>query len=144
MKQFILIFALALTASLGLQAQPMMKASYSTYVRTADEQLELNQYYNALENYIKAYEERKDYDLAIKIGDLSYKLRDYKKAVSYYKRAIRKDEKDDKGNYTEFLFPYARAQKMMSMYDESIETFQKYIEKGADETASYRRTKRNR
>ena len=134
MKQFILIFALALTASLGLQAQPMMKASYSTYIRTADEQLELKQYYNALENYMKAYEERKDYDLAIKIGDLSYKLRDFKKAASYYKRAIRKDEKTEKGAYTEFLFPYGRSQKMLGMYDEAIITLQKYIDKGADET----------
>ncbi len=134
MKQFILIFALALTASLGLQAQPIMKASYSTYVRTADEQMELNQFYNALDNYVLAYELRKDYDLAIKIGDLSYKLRDYKKAVSYYKRAIRKDTKDQKGAYTEFLFPYGRSQKMMKMYDEAIVTLQRYIDEGADET----------
>jgi len=134
MKQFILIFALALTASLGLQAQPVLKASYSTYVRTADEQLELNQYYNALENYIKAYEERKDYDLASKIGDLSYKLRDFKKAASYYKRAIRRDQKTKKGTYTEFLFPYGRSQKMLGLYDEAIVTLQRYIDEGADET----------
>ncbi|MGK0364928.1 MAG: peptidoglycan-associated lipoprotein [Saprospiraceae bacterium] len=134
MKQFILIFALALTASLGLQAQPMLNASYSTYIRTAEEQLELKQYYNALDSYMEAYLLRKDYDLAIQIGDLSYKLRDYKKAVSYYKRAIRKDTKDEKGAYTEFLFPYGRSQKMMGMYDEAIVTLQRYIDEGADET----------
>lgn len=131
MKQFILTFSLAIVATLTLTAQPINKATYSTYLRLAEEQMELNQFYNALDNYILAYEERKDYDLAIKIADLSYKLRDSKKAASYYKRALKKDKK---GEYTEYMFPLGRSQKMLGEYDEAIETLQKYIELGADET----------
>ena len=131
MKQFILTLSLVMTAAIMLTAQPINKATYGTYIRLAEEQMELNQYYNALDNYVLAYEERRDNDLALLIGDLSYKLRDSKKAVSYYKRALRKD---DKGEYTEYLFRLGRAQKMMGEYDDAMESLQKYIDNGADET----------
>lgn len=131
MKQFILTFSLVLAAAFALTAQPINKATYGTYISLAEEQMEIFQYYNALDNYMKAYEERKDADLAIKIADLSYNLRDYKKAESYYKRALRKN---DKGQFNEYLFPYGRAQKMLGMYDEAVTSFQDYISNGADET----------
>ena len=130
MRTSLLTFALFLCALVALQAQPLNKATYAAMLKTAEEQLANNDYYNAIEWYEKAYEERSDPELAITIATLHYNLRNYRRAESWFRRALRKDKK---GKYAEYRFMYARCMKMNEKYDEAIEEFQKYLETAADE-----------
>ncbi len=124
------ILALLLSVFGGLQAQPITTATYPVMIKTAEEQLAAYNYYGAIEWFEKAYEERKDPDLALTIAQLHYELRNYRRAESWYRRALRKDKK---GKYAEHRFYYARCMKMNEKYDEAIEEFQKYLETATDE-----------
>jgi peptidoglycan-associated lipoprotein len=124
---FLSLFAFAAT----LSAQPLNRATYATMIKTADEQLEKQDYYNAIDWYEKAYEEQRDYDLAIRLGHLNYFVRDYTRAARWFSRALRRDKK---GKYTEDRFTYAMALKMDNNYEEAMTEFQTYLETGTDET----------
>ena len=130
MKKSILTLSLVWFATLWVMAQPINKATFATMVRTAEEKMEEKDYYNAVEWYQKAYDEQKDYDIAIKIADLSYMLRDYKKSARYYGNALKRDKKN---KYTEYRFNYARSLKMMAKPDEAIKEFERYIKEGTNE-----------
>ncbi len=129
MKNLLLVLISVFVIS-SVTAQPMNKATYTTMLSTAEEQEEAFEYYNALDWYSKAYGERKDKDVALKIAELNFMLRDYKKAERWYYRLLRKDKEN---KYQEARFNYARALKMQGNYIDAIDAFNEYIQTGKDE-----------
>ena len=90
----------------ALMAQPLNKETLASMLQTAEEQMALKDYYNALEWYEKAEEESGDVALNVPIAELSYMLRDYRKATKAYSRLLKRDKKNE---YAELRFEYARA-----------------------------------
>jgi peptidoglycan-associated lipoprotein len=130
MKRSFLGSLLVLLASITLWGQPLNKATYSTMVAIAEEKLAMYDYYNALDWYLKAYEERQDDETSIIIARLQYLLRDYSRAEKAYGRVLRRDKK---ARYSEDRFEYARSLKMNENFDEAIEQFNLYLETATDE-----------
>lgn len=130
MKKLI-FFGLALVCVAALTAQPINRATYDVMIETAEESEAKHDYYNALEWYEKAYEEKNTMELAHHIAHLHMKLRDYRKAERSFSRVIRKDKKEQ---YPNDRFHYGRMLKMNGKYPEAIETLQEYIANTTDET----------
>ncbi len=122
--RYILLCILISGLSSQAWAQPIKKARYETMVKVAQERLELKDYYNALEWYEKAYEERNDESLIPIIADLHYKLRDYIRAERWYARLFRRD---DENQYADLRFRYGRILKMNEKYQEAIPELQQFI-----------------
>lgn len=123
MKHLIHIFLL-LCISITLYSQPINKANYETMLLTAEECMAKKDYYNAVDWYQKAFEEKDDPALIEKIADLHYYLRDYQKAERWYVRMLRRDETNQ---FIAKRYPYARSLKMNGNYEESVKEFQKYL-----------------
>jgi peptidoglycan-associated lipoprotein len=129
MRRLFLLIALA--ALMGkAEAQPLNRATYPMMIKIADQKLEEEDYYNALDWYEQAYAEVKEQDVAVKIANLYFFLRDYVKAERAFLRFLRRDRKDV---YFEERFTYAQCLKLNGKYDEAIEEFEKYLTKGTDE-----------
>ena len=128
MRRLILFIALSLLFARA-DAQPLNRATYSTMIKTAEEKLAQGDYYNALEWYEKAYEESEDKDVAVKIANMHFNLRDYRKAERSFLRVLRRDRKNQ---YSEERFAYAQCLKMNEKYDEAIEEFEKYMASATD------------
>jgi peptidoglycan-associated lipoprotein len=130
------LFSIFLFLGLSLtKAQPVNRPTYAIMVKTAEEQLAKKDYYRALEWYEKAYEESRDVELAIIIGDLNYQLRDYMQAERWYGRALRPVRRGKSLSEAAEAkrFEYARSLKMVEKYDEAIEQFDQYLGKSKDE-----------
>lgn len=110
-------------------AQPHNNNSPAALSKSGDEEIEKGQYYNALDQYTKAYGEVKDKDIAIKIAKTHFLLRDYTKAVNWFNRVLSKDKAN---KYLEERFLYGRALKMAGSTTEAAAEFKTYIETGAD------------
>lgn len=108
----------------ALMAQPLNKETLASMLATAEEQLEKKDYYNAIEWYEKAKDESKDRTLNLPIAELSYMLRDYKKAARGYGNLLKRDKKNE---YGEYRFKYGRALKMDGQPAEAIKEFDKYL-----------------
>lgn len=131
MRKGFLLFAIIWPAMTYLGAQPINKSSYETMLLTANQQLEQQEYYNALEWYEKAYAEKEDRTLVPTIARLHFLLRDYVKAERWYRRIMRRDKED------EFLaerFTYGRLLKMNGNYEEAIQEFQTFIAKSDNDS----------
>ena len=107
------------------EAQPLNSSTVEDMVATADEQLELHRPYNALEWYKKAYDEEKSPELAFRIAELNFELRDYRKAVSYFQRAMRKAAD---GEMVEGLYYMGVAHKMEGNYGEAVEALKEFMQ----------------
>ncbi len=125
MKSYIAII-IFLLGGLTTFAQPLNRATYAMMVEEAENQMEKQDYYRALEWYEKAYEESKDRSLYVIMADLSYLLRDYRKSERWYGRALKKNRRN-KTPPEEKRFEYARSLKMNEKYDEAMEQFDKFI-----------------
>ncbi|MEZ4981092.1 MAG: OmpA family protein [Saprospiraceae bacterium] len=132
MKHTLLSISLLFFAAWSF-AQPLNKATYSTMISTAEEALANKDYYNALDQYNQAYDERKDKDLIPIIADLHFKLRDYKRAENYYKRVFRKYRGKDPEVDPQIRYNYAIVLKTMGQYDEAIEHLQKVLAESTDD-----------
>jgi hypothetical protein len=66
----IIILSVLVSAALNVFAQPINKSSYETMLLLAEEAKANNDYYNALQQYEKAYEEREDNALVPAIAEL--------------------------------------------------------------------------
>lgn len=133
MKNTILSIALLFCGAVAATAQPLNRPTYAMMIQTAEEQMELKDYYRALEWYEKAYDESKDIDLAIIIADLSYMLRDYKNSEKWYERALKPTKKNKNvDQWQDKRFEYARSMKMNEKYDDAAEEFEKYIKSATD------------
>lgn len=104
-------------------AQPLNRATYEKMLEAAQTSLDRNDYYNALDWYEQAYDDKKDKDIAYKIGKLNLQLRDYVQAEKWLGKVtrIRKNPNPDSRFYL------ARAMKHNGKYNESIEEFQQFI-----------------
>ena len=122
LTQFVLFVALSLSAAV-LVAQPLTRSTYDDMLRVAEEQLEQSRPYNALEWFKKAYDEEKSPALAYRIAELNYELRDYRQAVSYFNRAMRKAAD---GEMVEGLYYKGIALKMQGLYGEAIESLKEF------------------
>jgi peptidoglycan-associated lipoprotein len=131
MKKLILFSAIFTLMANVMMAQPLNKQTFAMMITTGDEQVELLNFYGALEWYEKAYESDKDLrdnDLAYKIANLHYLLRDYKKAVRWYKRVVNKRYRKGTNPYLpEARFIYGRTLKMAEDYDEAILQLEMYL-----------------
>lgn len=124
------LFTIILLFQTGLWSQPIDNATFELNLQTAEEQLAKHDYYNARDYYTKAYEQQRDPDIAIKIADLQYQLKDYRRAASWYRRVLRRDRND---RYLASRFDYARVLKMRGDYEDALEEFNYFIERSDDE-----------
>lgn len=131
MKKLILLSAIFTLMANVMLAQPLNKQTPAMMIEIGDEQVELLNFFGALEWYEKAYEADKslrDNDLAYKIANLHYMLRDYKKAVRWYKKVVTKKYRKGTNPYLpEARFIYGRTLKMAEDYKEAIVQFEMYI-----------------
>lgn len=124
MKRLLPLFILTIGTILNLEAQPLNKASYETMIETAEELVGLKDYYNALEWYEKAFDEREDRALIPIIAKMNYELRDYTRAERWYTRLLRRAEDTE---FAEERYYMARSLKMQGKYDEAILAFREYL-----------------
>ncbi|WP_235292103.1 DUF1573 domain-containing protein [Portibacter lacus] len=124
MKSYLKIIAILLFP-VFLFAQPLKEVPLRFMLDAADEALDNNDYYNALDWYEKAYKEERNNDLAILIADLHLQLRDYKKAESWYGRVLKRD-KDQL--YIDERFYYGIALKSLGKYNDAYAEFKYFID----------------
>lgn len=131
MKKYISTLALFLCWVVVSQAQPLNRATYASMIKTAEEQMELQDYYQALVWYEKAYDESKDRDLLLVMADLSYELREYRDAERWYSRALKKNKRNPNPP-EDRRWNYGQALKINGKYDEALEQFNKFLEYTSD------------
>lgn len=124
MRRLSLLFLLTIGTAFCLWSQPLNKASYETMIETAEMLISQRDYYNALEWYEKAFEEKEEPTLIPIIAQMHYQLRDFSRAERWYSRLLRRAAETE---YPEERFFYARSLKMNGKYEEAIVAFQEYI-----------------
>ena len=134
LKSFGLLFAFCMAFISGIDAQPITTTSLKKMVEKAEMSLENNDYYSALEWYELSYDEDRNFDVAVKIAELHYKLRDYVKAGRAYKRIVNKRMKKGRPNpyMPDARLMYAKMLKYQGMYQEARAEFQLYISEAED------------
>ena len=131
MKFIVRIFTIALFfCAFNLVAQPVNRATYEKMLEAAATSMERFDYYNALDWYEQAYDDKKDKDIAYKIGKLNLQLRDYVQAEKWLARVtrIRKNPNPDSRFYL------GKAMKHNSKYNEAIEELQQFIAETMNDT----------
>ncbi|MDX1684081.1 MAG: OmpA family protein [Saprospiraceae bacterium] len=126
----ILFSVFTLLISCGLQAQPIDNSTFEKNLETAEEQMAKHEYYNAREYYNKAFEQQRQPEIALKIADLNYLLKDYRRASIWYRRVLRRDRND---TYLDSRFDYARVMKMRGEYEDAMEEFNYFLERSDNE-----------
>lgn len=125
MKKLLTLTILTFVACLAAQAQPLRQAAYDVLIKAAEEQYQKNDYYGALQKYEEAYEDKQDRALRPIIAELSYLIRDYRKAERTYASIFRRV---DENEFPELRYMYGRVLKMNEKYPEAVlelETFLK-------------------
>lgn len=127
----------------NLDAQPLRgQHTAKQMLETAEEQMALKDYYQALEWYEKYYKEERDLEVAKKIADLHFELRDYEKAARFYKRvAERKSRKKPNPFLPEIRYIYGRTLKMTGNYPDAKEQLKLYISESENDV-NIKRAKR--
>lgn len=115
---YISIFLLGF-ATLAI-AQPTRVTAYETKIEVAEEAADNNDYAGAIEWFEQAYDESRDKNLKVVIGDLYMRLRDYKRAQRNYERALRRD---DEGAFEFVRIDLARAMKYQGNYRDALAEF---------------------
>lgn len=141
MKKIFLFSTLFILSANVMWAQPINKQTREMKIEIGDEQVELLNYYGALEWYEKVIEEDKkskkkaDIHLNYKIANLHYLLRDYKRAERYYKRVVNARMKKGKVNpyLPEARFVYGRILKMNEEYEDAMGELEDYIMESQNE-----------
>jgi len=111
-------------------SQPLSTVPIDMMLETADELADKKDYYNAVEWYEKAYKEQKDQNLALLIGYMNYKLRDYEDAARWYKRVL---DRDDENIFIEDRYLYGKFLKAQGKYQEAAQQFRLHIESSQTE-----------
>jgi peptidoglycan-associated lipoprotein len=131
MKKILPLFLFGAIA-LTLQAQPLRKITYDMMVETAEKSMQNGDYYNALEYYQLAYDEKKETEMAMNIARSYYLLKDYDKAARYYKRVMRKDKE---GRFYEAKLFYGKCLKRMDQYQEAYQELVEFARETQDPDA---------
>ncbi len=124
MKRIVFFFLLLMLSAAALEAQPIRKSTYENMIEVAEERMAAKDYYNALEWYEKAYEEKEDRSLLPIIAEMHYQLRDFRRAERAYERLLRRTEDNE---MLEERFILGRIYKMNEQYNDAIEELQKFI-----------------
>lgn len=123
MKNNLFIYIFLLLTGL-VSAQPVQVSSYETMVNTAVEAAEGGDYLTAIEWFGKAFDESKNTDLQVAIGDMYILLRDYPKAEKIYERIIKRDKKEE---YFDLRLDWAKAMKSQGKYKEALDELNSFI-----------------
>lgn len=99
-------------------------------LETADQMMELRDYYNAVEWYEKAYKESRDPNIAAQLGYLNYVLRNYKSSNNYYKRLLNRDQDN---LFIDERFYYGQVLKAQGEFPEALEQYNLFLELSTDE-----------
>lgn len=120
-RYIVLLFCLA--AGGWLRAQPLDEVPAYMMIETAEASMALPDYYTALEWYENAYKETRDPEVANKIAELQFKLRDYSRAERWLERIVRKDMGE---LYPDMVFLYAQTLKINGKLEDAIDAFNHY------------------
>ncbi len=128
MKNIVLLL-LFLSLSINLAGQPLRTITYEMMVAKAEELMQKADYKNALDFYQQAYEEKKEPEMALKVADVYYLLKDYNKAARQYRSVLRRDKKDV---YLEYRLFYAKSLKRTDQLQDAYNEFIEYAKKTTD------------
>lgn len=128
MKKYIVLFIIFFI-TMGLQAQPLKKLTYKMMIDQAEESLSTGDYENALDYFDKAYDEKKESEIAIKIAKVHYLMKDYKRASIQFKRVLRRDRE---GKYFEEKLFYGKSLKRIDEYQEAYTQLVEYARETTD------------
>ncbi len=129
MKSFLLSFCFLLIGAIAF-AQPIKSYKLDDMYATADEQMELGDYFNALEWYRNIYKEVKSADVALSIGYSYYKMRDYENAERWYSRVL---EEDIDNIFVEDRYSYGKVLRALGKEAEAKVEFDKFLALSDDE-----------
>lgn len=137
MNRLIALFFISTFFFTSAFAQPLNTATPQVMLKTAQEQLEKQDAFRALEWFDKYYDETKDVEVIPQMARLSMELGDYKKAESYFSRYLKpkpnkKKKKELTEEQVEDFYNYGRSKKMNEKYEEAIVELEKYIARGKD------------
>jgi len=116
-SKLLLVFLLLTGWNILAHAQPLTAIPYQANLEKANEYAEQNNYASQLSELEEAYKKRRDNSLLPLMAELNYKLRDYNRAETQYKRIV---DKDKNGENIEALYKYGRMIKMNGRYAEAI------------------------
>ena len=105
-------------------AQPIKSYKLDDMYATADEQMELGDYYNAAQWYRDIYSEVKSADVALSVGYSYYKMRDYVNADRWYSRVL---EKDEDNIFIDDRFVYAKVLRALGKDTEATMELEKFL-----------------
>lgn len=111
-------------------SQPIKSYKLEEMYATADEQMELGDYFNALEWYRNIYKEAKSSDVALSVGYSYYKMRDYKNAERWYSRVL---EEDIDNIFIEDRYSYGKILRALGEDQKAIAEFDKFLSLSDDE-----------
>jgi len=115
---YLLLLAVCITTALPAQ-------SWKKSRKSADELYQQGKYVEAAAQYEEAFKKKpKNKDLAFKIAEIYYSVKDYRKAAEYYQHT-----KDDNAKYPMSGLKYARSLKQDGRYEDAKREFQAYIDK---------------
>lgn len=135
MRNIITTSVFLLLSFVFVQAQPIRTSTPEAMMKEGEEKLEQKDYYRALELFEKAYKEKstKNNELAYRISNLHYSLRDYNKAEKWFGRVINKKYRKGTNPYLPDLrLEYGKVLKMNGKYQEAIEELRLYISEAED------------
>lgn len=122
--RFLFIIVMVISSGAFIIAQPIKSYKLEEMYATADEQVELGDYYNALEWYRKIYTEEKSEDVALSIGYAYYKMRDYENAERWYSRVL---EKDEDNIFVEDRYAYGKVLRALGKKDAARVELEKFL-----------------
>lgn len=116
--------------SAAVFAQPITSYKFDDMLAAADEQMELGDYFNALEWYRKVYREVKSNDVALSVGYSFYKLRDFENAERWYERVL---DEDVDNIFIEDRYSFGRVLRALGKDRKAKEQFEIYLSAGDNE-----------
>ncbi|MEO7176053.1 MAG: hypothetical protein ABIV51_09230, partial [Saprospiraceae bacterium] len=121
----IAFFLLFLGLSNTAWAQPLTQVPYDAKLKLANDLVEKNDFYNALDYFEQCYEDRKDPAVAVKIANMHLMLRDFARAEKALQRVV---DRDKEFEYPTELFNLGRVLKMNGKYEPAWDVLTKFIE----------------
>lgn len=134
MYRILLSLCFLVAVQLGLQAQPITGNSLAQKFEAAAIAEEQQNWAGALDWYQDIYDTMRESQgrksnpemkrIALKLGELHYKIRDYARAEKRYERILRSD---DENIYADYRYMYAKTLKAGAKYSKALEEFNKVI-----------------
>ncbi|MCO6460190.1 MAG: OmpA family protein [Saprospiraceae bacterium] len=129
-KVFVIILSLCYTTT---WAQPLKSIPAQAHIEKSEEYAENNNLASQLDELEEAYKIKKDKSMLPLMAELNYKLRDYARAESLYKRIVSSDKK---GTNIEAKYMYGKMLKYNGKYEEAAEVFRQIKDGDNDEYAN--------